>query len=79
MASEFTHLFTPIRIGPVQVKNRIYMTPHSLGYAEPLPEDPCLLVPGERHVHYDAEIGDCVSPRRLGEAVYEGHKVGRTI
>jgi dimethylamine/trimethylamine dehydrogenase len=55
MAPEFPHLFTPIQIGPIRVKNRLYMTPHSLSYAEPLPEDPSVLVPGEKHAYYYAE------------------------
>lgn len=74
MPSGFTHLFSPIGIGPVQVKNRIYMAPYALGYAVPLPEDPSLLVPGERHVHHYAER----ARGGVGLVIQEGSMVHRS-
>jgi len=49
------HVFSPITIGNVTLKNRIYMTPHTLNYAESIPGEPSLLLPSERHVKYYAE------------------------
>lgn len=50
------------------------MTPHSLGYAEPLPEDSSLLVPGERHVYYYAER----ARGGVGLIIQEGSMVHRS-
>jgi 2,4-dienoyl-CoA reductase-like NADH-dependent reductase (Old Yellow Enzyme family)/thioredoxin reductase len=51
----YPNLFEPILIGPIQVRNRLYMTPHGLGYAMPNPQMPGWSVPSERHVEYYAE------------------------
>ncbi|MCL5734358.1 MAG: hypothetical protein M1274_02020, partial [Actinobacteria bacterium] len=32
MADQFKYLFTPIKIGPITVRNRIMSTPHGTGY-----------------------------------------------
>src|SRR5438445_13289062 len=51
----YPRLFEPIRIGAVEVRNRLYMTPHGLGYATPDPKRPGFSLPSERHAHYYAE------------------------
>ncbi len=56
MPSErYPHLFRPIRVGPVEIRNRLYMTAHALGYAEPDPDMPGYCLPSERHAAYYAE------------------------
>lgn len=51
----YRHLFEPIRIGPVTVRNRLYMTAHGLGYAVPNPAIPGACLPSDRHLNYYAE------------------------
>ena len=46
--SDFPHLFWPLQIGSITVRNRIAMGPHLTGYAV----DQC---PSERHAYYYAE------------------------
>jgi 2,4-dienoyl-CoA reductase-like NADH-dependent reductase (Old Yellow Enzyme family)/thioredoxin reductase len=48
-------LFSPIAIGPVSVRNRLYMTAHGLGYAVPDPDMPGYCLPSARHAAYYAE------------------------
>ena len=47
MAQEFKYLFSPIKIGSMTVKNRIYSSPH-----HPLYLDRMLLLPDDRMVQY---------------------------
>lgn len=48
MAEQFKHLFTPIRIGSIEVRNRIMSTAHLTGYARDN-------LPTEQHAYYYAE------------------------
>ncbi|MFQ5998536.1 MAG: hypothetical protein ACE5KO_04445, partial [Candidatus Bathyarchaeia archaeon] len=52
--SQFKHLFTPIKIGPVTVRNRIFSV-HSTGFAEPIPGEPEVMLPSERHAYFYRE------------------------
>ncbi|MFQ5762585.1 MAG: FAD-dependent oxidoreductase [Candidatus Bathyarchaeia archaeon] len=54
-SNQFRMLFTPIELGPVKIRNRTYSPPHSLGYAEPVPGEPHILLPADRHADYFAE------------------------
>jgi 2,4-dienoyl-CoA reductase-like NADH-dependent reductase (Old Yellow Enzyme family) len=51
----FPRLFEPVKIGAVTIRNRLYMTPHALGYAVPDPRRPGFSLPSERHAYYYAE------------------------
>lgn len=51
----FRYLFKPIRIGPMEVRNRVYIPAHALFYAEPVPGEPMVRLPSERHAYYLAE------------------------
>lgn len=51
----YPNLFQPIRLGGVDIRNRLYMTAHGLGYAVPDPENPRFSLPSDRHLHYYAE------------------------
>jgi 2,4-dienoyl-CoA reductase-like NADH-dependent reductase (Old Yellow Enzyme family) len=51
----YPHLFQPIRIGAVEIRNRLYMTAHGLGYAVPDPEMPGYSIPSDRHIAYYEE------------------------
>ncbi|CAN5196748.1 FAD-dependent oxidoreductase [soil metagenome] len=51
----FPRLFEPISIGAIEIRNRLYMTPHGLGYAIPDPARPGYCIPSDRHIHYYAE------------------------
>jgi 2,4-dienoyl-CoA reductase-like NADH-dependent reductase (Old Yellow Enzyme family)/thioredoxin reductase len=51
----YPHLFEPIRIGAVEIRNRLYMTAHGLGYAVPDPEMPGYSIPSDRHIAYYEE------------------------
>ncbi len=48
MAEQFKYLFSPIKIGPVTVRNRIVSTPHGTGYSR-------LGLPTEQMAYYHAE------------------------
>jgi len=48
MATRFPHVFSPIRIGAVELKNRIFVPAHTTNYG-------LEHLPSERHVHYHAE------------------------
>jgi len=50
MSSVFKNLFTPIELGPIKLRNRIYVTPHTTGFAS----DGDYL-PGETLAYYCAE------------------------
>jgi 2,4-dienoyl-CoA reductase-like NADH-dependent reductase (Old Yellow Enzyme family)/thioredoxin reductase len=50
-ATRFEHLFTPISLGPVTLKNRIYVTPHATMFAS----DDRNNLPGETLAYYCAE------------------------
>src|SRR3972149_3642620 len=47
-AMMFTYLFSPIRLGRVELKNRISFQPHLTNFAVDS-------LPSERHVHYGGE------------------------
>lgn len=48
--TNFRHLFTPIDVGPVKLRNRIYVTPHATNFASEGDN-----LPGERLAYYCAE------------------------
>lgn len=43
--AEFRHVFAPLNIGPVEVRNRFYMTPHGAGFVVPDPSEPGFNLP----------------------------------
>lgn len=51
MFMQFKHLFTPLVLGPVTVRNRIYVTPHATMFASDNRDN----LPGERLAYYCAE------------------------
>jgi 2,4-dienoyl-CoA reductase-like NADH-dependent reductase (Old Yellow Enzyme family) len=51
MNFEFKHLFTPLIVGPLTLRNRIYVTPHATMFAS----DDRNNLPGERLANYCAE------------------------
>ncbi|MBI3978573.1 MAG: NAD-binding protein [Chloroflexi bacterium] len=51
----YPHVFQPLTIGRVEVRNRLYWTPHTVTYALPDPARPGHLVTSERHAFYYAE------------------------
>ena len=55
MANQFQYLFTPLKIGPVTVKNRIMITAHATAFGDtnPVCGEPGFY--GERYAHYLAE------------------------
>ncbi|GAB6174382.1 hypothetical protein JCM15765_38600 [Paradesulfitobacterium aromaticivorans] len=64
MADEFKYLFTPLKVGPVTLKNRLMTTAHGTGYVDPYPsvgypvEEWSTGSPGlfnERYAYYLAE------------------------
>lgn len=48
MPTSFPHVFSPFRIGRVELRNRIFVPAHTTNYGEDH-------LPSERHVHYHAE------------------------
>lgn len=48
MSSQFQYLFSPVRIGNLEIKNRVVSTAHVTFFAENN-------MPSERHVHYHSE------------------------
>src|SRR5262249_35969236 len=48
MSARFPHLFSPLRVGPLTLRNRIVSTPHATGYVTGHLHD-------ERELHYQAE------------------------
>ena len=63
MTAPFEQLFTPYRLGTVEVRSRIASAPHNLR-AHGLP------------VHV---TGDALAPRSLRDAVLEGTRAARAI
>ena len=53
MTNKFQHLFTPLKIGPVTVQNRIFQGPHRKGYGEHIDHQYYTL--SEREAYYVAE------------------------
>ena len=51
MSHQFKHLFTPIELGPVQLRNRIYATPHATMFASDARDN----LPGDTLAYYCAE------------------------
>jgi 2,4-dienoyl-CoA reductase-like NADH-dependent reductase (Old Yellow Enzyme family) len=48
MTTRFPHVFSPVRIGTVELKNRIFVPAHTTNYGVEH-------LPSEQHVHYHAE------------------------
>jgi mycofactocin system FadH/OYE family oxidoreductase 2 len=48
MADRFPHVFSPFRIGAVELRNRIFVPAHTTNFGDDH-------LPSERHVHYHAE------------------------
>ncbi|MFC1929369.1 FAD-dependent oxidoreductase [Chloroflexota bacterium] len=53
MKSSFTYLFSPLQIGPIVVKNRIYFPPHGTGFIDHVNQEYTL--PNERLAYYLTE------------------------
>jgi len=53
--NEFKNLFSPIRLGPVEIKNRLYMTSHATNFDIPVPGEDGIFMPSERLLYYYAE------------------------
>lgn len=51
----FKYLFMPLKIGPITVKNRIYMPPHTTAFYNFPAEEPWIRLPSERDAYYFAE------------------------
>jgi len=51
MSQAFEHLFSPIELGPITVKNRIYITPHATMFVSDNRDN----LPGDRLSYYCAE------------------------
>ena len=51
MSLEFKHLFSPLELGPITLKNRIYVTPHATMFAS----DDRNNIPGETLARYCGE------------------------
>ncbi len=51
LSANFRHLFTPISLGPITLKNRIYVTPHATMFASDDRDN----LPGETLAYYCAE------------------------
>jgi 2,4-dienoyl-CoA reductase-like NADH-dependent reductase (Old Yellow Enzyme family) len=49
--SQFEHLFSPLDVGPVRLRNRIFMTPHATMFASDARDN----LPGETIARYLAE------------------------
>jgi 2,4-dienoyl-CoA reductase (NADPH2) len=54
-AHRYPHVFRPIALGPVEVRNRIYMAPHGLPLEAPTPGYESHRVPAAEHAYYFAE------------------------
>jgi mycofactocin system FadH/OYE family oxidoreductase 2 len=53
--SQFKYLFTPLKIGPVVIRNRLMITAHGTGYVDPNPNIGHPGLYGERYAYYLAE------------------------
>lgn len=51
----FPHLFAPLQVGPVEVPNRMYVTPHAAGYTVPDPSLPGFSLPADNVEDYYVE------------------------
>jgi len=51
----YRRVFSPLRLGPVEVPNRIYMSPHGLPLEAPVPGHETHHLPASDHAHYFAE------------------------
>jgi 2,4-dienoyl-CoA reductase-like NADH-dependent reductase (Old Yellow Enzyme family)/thioredoxin reductase len=51
----YPHVFQPLRLGPVEVENRIYMAPHGIPLEVPVPGYEAHHMPAAEHAHYFAE------------------------
>src|SRR5437870_753325 len=51
MSAAFKYLFTPVEIGPIRLRNRIYVTPHATMFAS----DERNNLPGDTLAYYMAE------------------------
>ena len=82
--SEFKRLFSPLKIGPITVPNRIVCTAHWTCYF--LQDEP----PNERLMHYLAvrarggvketyAVGHCLTSRLLPDSIWDGAHVGRLL
>jgi 2,4-dienoyl-CoA reductase-like NADH-dependent reductase (Old Yellow Enzyme family)/thioredoxin reductase len=54
-ASHYPHVFTPISLGPVEIANRIYMSPHGVPLEAPVPGHGTHNLPAAEHAYYFAE------------------------
>ena len=54
-ADRYPHVFTPLRLGPVEVANRIYMSPHGIPLEAPVDGHEFHHQPAVEHAHYFAE------------------------
>jgi 2,4-dienoyl-CoA reductase-like NADH-dependent reductase (Old Yellow Enzyme family)/thioredoxin reductase len=80
----YPHLFQPLRLGPVEVRNRLYMTAHGLGYARPDPDNPGFGLPSDRHAAYYAErarggIALIVQEATVADPSGQGSAFGATV
>lgn len=57
MASDarYPHVFQPIKLGPVEVANRVYMAPHGIPLEAPLASDQVYKVPSQEAAFYYGE------------------------
>jgi 2,4-dienoyl-CoA reductase-like NADH-dependent reductase (Old Yellow Enzyme family)/thioredoxin reductase len=51
----YPNVFSPLRIGPLEVPNRIYLSPHGLPLEAPVPGHETHHLPSSDHAHYFAE------------------------
>jgi 2,4-dienoyl-CoA reductase-like NADH-dependent reductase (Old Yellow Enzyme family)/thioredoxin reductase len=54
-ADRYPHVFQPLSLGPVEVANRIYMSPHGVPFEAPVPGHETHHLPAAEHAHYFAE------------------------
>jgi 2,4-dienoyl-CoA reductase-like NADH-dependent reductase (Old Yellow Enzyme family)/thioredoxin reductase len=52
---KYPHVFEPLKIGPVEVANRLYMPPHGIGVETPIPGQEAYRAPAEDFAAYYAE------------------------
>jgi 2,4-dienoyl-CoA reductase-like NADH-dependent reductase (Old Yellow Enzyme family)/NADPH-dependent 2,4-dienoyl-CoA reductase/sulfur reductase-like enzyme len=55
VAVRYPHVFAPLRLGPVEVRNRIYMSPHGIPLEAPVEGREFHHQPAVEHAHYFAE------------------------
>lgn len=80
---DFPHVFSPLRIGPVEMANRIGVSAHFAGWwaTEGLPNDAFRAYVEERARGGVGLfiIGDANQPRTVEEATFQGGRVGRLL